>query len=322
MIHCSRRIWLAAVSVLAATTACERPTPVPVSEGYVPIGSGLRLHYRAVGNGPDTVVIPAAAWWPRDIEQLATGRTLLFYDPRGRGRSDAVPDTTPIGIPQELEDLERLRQHFGIGRMSLMGWSYLGAVVVLYAAQHPDHVNRLVQVGPIVPRRAPYWDRWLADYAARAPRGGAITRSDTGRPEAAASDCRNGLRATVIPQLGDTSFASVIADAVGCALPNEHPTAIGRWFQRMSSSFGDWDWRGNAATVDAPVLTVQGTRDNIPLEASQEWVGALRNARLLRLEGVGHYPMFERPEAFVRALRAFFDGAWPEGSEQVQSAGR
>ena len=132
-----------------------------------------------------------------------------------------------------------------------------------------------------------------------------------------AADCRNGLRASVIPQLGDTTVASVIADAVGCTLPNEHPSAIGRWFQRMSSSFGDWDWCREAGTVQVPVLTVHGMRDNMPLDASREWVRALQDARLLRLENVGHYPMYEQPDAFISALRQFFDGVWPESTEKV-----
>ena len=312
MMHSSLLMWVLITLLSASVAACRRQTPITVTEGYVPIESGLRLYYRAIGTSPETVIVPGASWWPRDIDRLAVDRTVVLYDTRGRGRSDAVPDSVPVGIPQEIMDLERLREHLAISRVSLVGWSYLGAVVVLYAAQHPEHVNRIVQIGSIVPVRNPYWDQWLADYAARS-REGSVPGSGP-----SIADCRTGIRAMVIPQLGDTSFADIIADTVGCGLPNEHPKALGHLLQRMTSSLGDWDWRPQAASVAAPVLTVHGTRDNVPLEASREWVSALQDARLLRMEGVGHYPMYERPDVFLRALERFFDGAWPENAEEIQ----
>ena len=59
-------------------------------EGYVLVEDGLRLYYQVVGDGPDIVVIPSASWMLADLAALASGRTLIFYDERSRGRSDAV----------------------------------------------------------------------------------------------------------------------------------------------------------------------------------------------------------------------------------------
>lgn len=120
------------------------------SEGHVVVEPGIRLYYRVLGEGPDTVVIPAATWWSRQADRLARGRRVALYDPRGRGRSDSIADNVPVGFDAEVGDLEALRGALGIERMALMGWSYLGAVVVLYTIAHPDRVTRLVQVGPTV----------------------------------------------------------------------------------------------------------------------------------------------------------------------------
>ena len=49
------------------------------SEGYVLLEEGLRLHYRVVGTGPDTVVIPAAARLAADLEPLEC-TCLLWVD--------------------------------------------------------------------------------------------------------------------------------------------------------------------------------------------------------------------------------------------------
>ncbi len=127
----------------------------------------MQLYYCLVGTGPDTVVVPAAAFLIQKFKRLSPGLTLIFYDPRNRGRSEAVSDTTHLGIQYSLSDLEDVRQHFRIKKMSSIGWSYLGAMVALYAAERPEQVDRVVQIGPIPPRKNPYWQQFLTLRAAR-----------------------------------------------------------------------------------------------------------------------------------------------------------
>jgi len=68
---------------------------------------------------------------------------------RNRGLSDAVTDTSKISLQHDADDLKAVRAHFGVEQPDLIGFSYLGKIVVLYAIQHPDHVNRIVQLGPV-----------------------------------------------------------------------------------------------------------------------------------------------------------------------------
>ena len=50
--------------------------------------------------------------WYRNSRDSHPGRHSFFYDPRNRGRSEAVSDTTHLGIQYSLSDLEDVRQHF------------------------------------------------------------------------------------------------------------------------------------------------------------------------------------------------------------------
>jgi pimeloyl-ACP methyl ester carboxylesterase len=265
------------------------------TEDFLAVAPGVRLYYRRLGSkSGSTVVAPAAAWWGHQLDPLAEGHTLLLYDARGRGRSDPRPDSG-VGPDEVIEDLEHLRRELQLGTISLIGWSYFGAAVALYAARYPQHVNRIVQVGPMVPCRQPYWDQFIADYLARAT-----------MPAAAA-----GWLPTIAPQLADPATAERILASVDISSPNEDPVKVRAWGGQIMSSLGDWDWRGVVAGVSAPVLTVHGLRDNLPIESSREWVRALPNARLLLIDGAGHYPHFEQPAVFIAALATFFRGAWP-----------
>ena len=92
-----------------------------VEEGYVKTRDGVRLFYQKIGSGNQTVIIPAALFLTRDFRQLADGRTLIFYDMRNRGRSDAVKDLARVTIQEDVRDLEAIRAHFGVKRFSTIG---------------------------------------------------------------------------------------------------------------------------------------------------------------------------------------------------------
>jgi pimeloyl-ACP methyl ester carboxylesterase len=68
------------------------------------------------------------------------------------------------------------------------------------------------------------------------------------------------------------------------------------------------DVREQARAISAPTLLVWGDRDTlVPSALADEWRRAIPQARLVVLEGVGHVPMVEQPDAFAQALLDFLD---------------
>ncbi|NIM95776.1 MAG: alpha/beta fold hydrolase [Anaerolineales bacterium] len=139
-------------------------------EGYLLVDDGVRLYYSTVGVGTKEVIIPSACGLKADLEEpLVHGRKLIFYDMRGRGESDVDPQESRLWTDYEVHDLEAIRQHFELERVSIMGWSYMGGVCALYAATHPDRVERLILMCPVSPRSdAPYDDPEEAERKATA----------------------------------------------------------------------------------------------------------------------------------------------------------
>ena len=66
------------------------------NEGYVTTEDGVRLFYQTAGNGSKVVVIPNRTYMFDDFKYLADERTVISYDLRNRGRSDAVTDATRL----------------------------------------------------------------------------------------------------------------------------------------------------------------------------------------------------------------------------------
>lgn len=157
-----------------------------------------------------------------DLEPLAARRTLLFYDQRGAGRSTLVTDSTSLDAQRFAEDLEALRAHFGMPRLTLLGHSWGAGVAALYAARHPERVGRLLIVDAIPATRAQLRRRFRTstrDETAR--RVDRFTMASLGE-----WDWRPGLRSVTAPALvilGSQDFMSLdSAREWAAALPNAH----------------------------------------------------------------------------------------------------
>src|SRR5213595_514743 len=110
--------------------------------------NGVRLYTRRVGHGPPVVVLhggPGAHHdypLPQYDHLTEGGRALLYYDQRGGGRSP-VPRDVPVGWREHVADLEALRGHWELDRLTVIGYAWGGLPALLYALEHPDRSARL-----------------------------------------------------------------------------------------------------------------------------------------------------------------------------------
>ncbi|WP_136625342.1 alpha/beta fold hydrolase [Dictyobacter kobayashii] len=291
--------------------AIEKRSP----EGYLALEDGVRLYYKVIGNKPQTLIIPAASWLAADLTALAQEYTLIFYDQRGRGKSDAILDRSKIGMQQDIDDLEAIRQHFNVQHCSLLGWSYLGGTTALYSLQYPTRVKCLILVAPMALRCCKYEDSRKLDPDKRLdPRAikrleemlkKGVDKKDPGTYN------REYIKATRLPRQMGKPQALARMKSDPWVSPNEWPDAISAFFDTFARSIGDWDWRARIVTLTIPTLVIHGEEDLVPLSSSQEWVKTLPDSRLLSIPAVGHYPWLESPEIFMPAVIQFIQEQWP-----------
>ncbi|MCW3848051.1 alpha/beta fold hydrolase [Sphingomonas sp. LB-2] len=308
------------ILVLAASPAFAQP---PVRDGYARGADGVRLHYRIVGPGTPSAVflhggpgLHMGNGWP-DLAGLGEGRTVLLYDQRGGGRSDIVTDPARLTAEDHVRDLEALRQHFGIGKMTLIGYSWGTGLAALYAAKYPDHVDRLLLLSPMPPAKTPFAaDRALRERALTpAAELSRMEALDRAMPDAAdpVATCRELDRLGYGPYFADPGKLALMkgenCDAPPAALRNS-----GTVYAATIGSLGDWDFRPLVRGLRVPVLVVEGADSQIAVGSPQAWSDAFPNARLLLIPHAGHMPHIEQPDAFFPAARAFLSGRWPEGA--------
>src|SRR5258707_203597 len=78
------------------------------SAGQVTTSDGVRLSYRKLGEGSQPVILPNGHSLLEDWRRIGGGRTIVVYDLRNRGESDAVADRAKLerGIHNDVDDLE------------------------------------------------------------------------------------------------------------------------------------------------------------------------------------------------------------------------
>lgn len=312
---------LAIPIVLLGACAVPRAQPVP-REGFVAGADGVRLYYRIAGSGPDTVVAlhggPGVGHQvlAPDLGPLEARHTVIYYDQRGGGRS-GLPDTTLLGIGRFVEDLEAVRRHFGMERMTLQAHSFGPIVAASYAQKYPRRVARMVFVGAIGPRRADgnAYAQATAQQrdTARERRWRGIVRGFmAGTPREAVDACRDYEAMN-----GETAAAEGRRRGRGssCDAPPEAVQYGYRYTSQITPrSLGDWDFTRALGAVRAPLLVITGDRDETPLAGHRAWAAAVPDGRLLVIPGAGHGPHVEAPDVFFAAVDAFLAGGWPAGA--------
>src|SRR5579863_5866574 len=79
------------------------------------------------------------------MSPLSERMQLVYFDHRGQGRSDPG-DPATYTLDENVEDMEALRKHLGLGPIVSIGTSYGGMVAMAHAARYPDAVSRLVLI--------------------------------------------------------------------------------------------------------------------------------------------------------------------------------
>ena len=292
-------------------------------EGYVTTSDGVRLFYRKFGSGPNAVIIPNAVHMVDSFRHLTANCTLIFFDLRNRGASDPVSDSSKLkrGVHHDVDDIDAIRRHFGIEQVNVIGHSYVGLTVILYAMKYAAHVRRIVQIGPVQARAATQYpahltgaDQTLFDFMSKLAQ---LQREP--QPEDPREGCRKFWELLRVLYVANPADAAKIHWSP-CDFPNE-VGFMKHWIENLLPSIQALDLTPtDISKVKTPVLTIHGTRDRqAPYGSGREWSMILPDARLLTVENAAHVPWIEAPELVFGSIETFLNGAWPVGVEQVKS---
>lgn len=281
---------------------------------FVGAGDGVRLWYDIRGKGSPVIVIHGGpgmdhATLAADLVPLEQRHRVIYYDQRGGGRSTLPVDSALLTIDHHVRDLEALRRHLRLRKVTLLAHSFGPAIAALYAIRHPDRVDRMIFLGPIPPRKGEFSQQYGATLRSRLTAGQLARVAELSFESANVAEvCREYWSIMTPPRVAHSLPVTVVKSDL-CAGP---PEAIRYGMTKTNAatfaSMGEWNWTADLARVKAPTLIIHGEEDAIPMAMVEEWATALPNARLLRLPETGHFPHAERPDVVFPAIEKFLRG--------------
>ena len=121
---------------------------VEQASGYLDV-AGSKIYYEERGSGPAIVLLHDgllhSVTWDEVWQPLAARFRVIRYDRRGYGRSD--PATSSFS---PAEDLAKLFKHLKVEHAVIVGSSSGGALAIDFAIVHPEMVDGLFLIGPVV----------------------------------------------------------------------------------------------------------------------------------------------------------------------------
>src|SRR5215475_10536227 len=120
----------------------------PVSDTGVIAAGKFRLRYRIEGAGNPTIAIGSSIQGPRLFSpQLRQHLRLVFLDHRGFAAAPGHVDTAEFALDMLVDDVERARQEFGLGRVAVLGHSGHALMALEYAKKYPANVSHAIMIG-------------------------------------------------------------------------------------------------------------------------------------------------------------------------------
>ena len=307
-------VGLAASSVAQAWYSAQAQVPPPGK--MIQVGDH-RLHLNCQGSGAPVIVLESglSGWsqdWSKVQPELAKQTTVCSYDRAGYAWSEEA--RTPRSGVESMEDLRTLLHNAGVqGPLVLVGHSWGGLLVQLYAQHHPDEVRGLVLVDALQHDMYRSMDPDL--------------RASYQRHMALLTGSAAWLAPLGLPRLTNQPASVVLnklppqeqAQARAFALQSKNYRALYHEYCSIDAAL-------EAARDGAPLpqipVAVLSTNDlsEFPPGWEQEslrkhWIDGQRRlarqtgGRHIVVDGVGHYLQLERPALVIGAVREVWQQA-------------
>ncbi|MBJ3775429.1 3-oxoadipate enol-lactonase [Acuticoccus mangrovi] len=251
--------------------------------------AGVTLHYeeRPAAPGAPTIVFANSLGtdfriWGGVVARLPESYGIVRYDMRGHGLTDLAPAET---LEANVADLAGLVEYLGLAKVVVCGLSVGGMVAQGFAKAHPDRLAGLVlcctaaKVGT------------AADWNAR-------IETVRGKGLAAMSDA-------IMERWFSPAFREA-EPAILDGMVNMLVRQPAEGYAAICAMLRDTDLTADAPAIAVPTLGIAGTADgSTPPALVGGTIDLIAGAELHVIDGAGHIPCVERPDAVADALVDF-----------------
>jgi pimeloyl-ACP methyl ester carboxylesterase len=266
------------------------------------------MHVRDLGAGPPVVLLHPGLGLDGSVflpgaERLAQSHRVLLADLPGHGRSPDG-DRGEWSLAGFARAVERLAAELDLQDWTLLGHSFGGYVALQHLVDFPGSASRLVASctdasEEPAPGAVEDWYAGLDPDVAERVKDGEAREGAATSPEDLHQAWRDQLPvfaddpAVLEPMLADVVFRPEVC---------------------RPRDWGSLEALGALAVSEIPVLAIGGERDRAtPPEAARRIAATAPHGDLLMIQGAGHFPFAEVPDAYWPPLEGWLSGTGKPG---------
>ncbi len=317
------------IPAAAQTAKASKPTAAdavyPIRDGFVD-ANGVMIYYLSTGRGQPLIILHGGPGASHDyflpyLLPLIRHYRVIFIDERGSGRSQKLENPSGYTIENMVEDVEAVRQTLGLGKISLLGHSYGGALAQAYALKYQRNVSHLilastwsstVAMNQVFVRMKQNMTPELRDRIDKLEAEGLFGHGKDYEKNRYTSDY-------MIAAWGEGYFPYVYHNRPD---PNYDPIEQGKtsWdlYRQMWGEHGEFVIDGNLKSVEytdrlaaikIPTLIVVGDHDECDPSLSKTMHQKIAGSKLVVLPSSGHMTFVDQPRMFIEAVDKFLSSS-------------
>ena len=271
------------------------------NSGFVEV-DGMQVHFQEFGDAGNPTMILVHGYtastyvWKTVAPKFADeGFRVLAIDLIGYGFSEK-PSWFDYTIASQSRMISRFMDLLGIGKATLVGSSYGGAVSCWLTLDNPERVEKLVLVGSVINDRPA--DNALFKVLGVRGVGESISPF--------LIDSKTFLRYRMHGTLHETSHELIDEERIASVM---RPLKAADAHNSLLTTARNWDAdriEQDAHLIDQPTLLVWGDSDTvIPTHHGEKLYDRMLNSRLVILKDCGHLPHEEKPSLFKKLVLEF-----------------
>jgi proline iminopeptidase len=270
---------------------------------------GRSVHYEVHGKGP--VLMTLTNSWGLTLDglrglyrPLEERLTLVYFDPRGMGRSGPARTDADRGMAAVREDFDALRRHLKIDKANAIGWSNGAMNLLVLASERPETLSAAIFVHGV----ASYGPEDMKSFVERYPEMAArfmAFQKELDDPaltdaERTARQRRMWMEEYFPFLLADPKASRARFEEAFRGQPFSHPHT-----RQTNVDSANFDGRPGLPKIKARSLVIAGAQDAAPPSKVKEIADGIAGARFLVLDKSGHFGPIEEPQAFRDAVFDF-----------------
>jgi proline-specific peptidase len=239
--------------------------------------------------------------------------TIIYYDPRGSGRSQAPSNDEDYSVGIFVNDLEALRVHLELGSFALVGHSHSGLIALNYALQYPHYLSHLLPLEAQLVGAVKYG----REAQREEQRIFSELVQDPTFAEAMNFFQSAGGFGAFFQMQSDSEFSAFLARIMPLYLKNsKHAPALQEYvmthrlplmaLKATAASDGYFPVVSRLNTIHMPTLILNGRYDIFCSAAQAQMMHECINGSTLAIfENSGHFPWVEEPDLFFSTVTDF-----------------